>query len=402
MKNIENVRIIDPSTGTDRLGDIYITDDIISDIVFREGPCDPSAPVAAPGLVDVHVHFRDPGLTYKEDIETGALAAKAGGFSHVVMMANTRPVIDSVEILEDVLKRGLDTGIHVHSCGAITKGLSGKELTDMEAMLKAGALGFTDDGIPLLDRDLAKRAMEEVARLGCVLSFHEEDPAYIENNGVNRGRASAHYGIGGSDRMAEISMIERDIALALETGARVHFQHISCRESVELIREGKLRGAHITCEATPHHFSLTEEACIEKGTLAKMNPPLREETDRLAIIEGLRDGTIDVIATDHAPHSKEEKDKPITEAPSGIIGLQSALGLGLNFLVKPGHIPLPRLIELMSTAPAKLYGLDRAPYFAGSIKVGGPADILVFDPNMDYKIRSEDILSKSKNSPFVI
>lgn len=405
MKLIKNVRIIDPSSKTDDYGDILCDEKKIIDIKpeidagVRDSMevIDARGLIAAPGLVDIHVHFRDPGFTYKEDIYTGAKAAKAGGYTTVVMMANTKPVIDNEETLSYVLNKGRETDINVLACCGITKGLKGKELTDMEGLLKAGAVGFTDDGIPLTDENIVRAAMKEAARLDCVLSFHEEDPAYIKNNGINKGMASRYFGIEGSPRIAEISMIERDIELSLETGARVHFQHISAMESVDLIRKGKKRGARITAEATPHHFSLTEEACIRYKGLGKMNPPLRTEEDRLAIIEGLKDGTIDVIATDHAPHSMEEKSKRITECPSGITGLQSALGLGLYYLVKPGHISLMRLMELMSTSPARLYGLN-----AGSLKIGGPADICLFDMERPYLLKREDILSKSANTPFVL
>lgn len=348
----------------------------------------------APGLVDVHVHFRDPGFTYKEDILTGAQAAARGGFTTVVLMANTRPPVDNTETLGYVLEKGKQTGIHVESCGTITKGLAGKELTDMEKLRLAGAAGFTDDGIPMLEEGLVKQAMEEAVRLDVPLSFHEEDPAYIENNGVNRGKASAHYGIGGSDRQAEISLVERDVKLAAETGAKINIQHISTREGVALVREGKKKNPRICAEATPHHFSLTEDAVIAHGTLAKMNPPLREEADRLAIIEGLKDGTIDFIATDHAPHSAEEKAKAITAAPSGIIGLETALALGITNLVRTGKLTLQQLLAKMTCNPARFYGLD-----AGRIVEGAPADLVVFREDEPFVVG--DFASKSDNSPFM-
>ena len=348
----------------------------------------------APGLVDVHVHFRDPGFTHKEDIHTGAAAAARGGFTSVVLMANTKPAVDNVETLAYVLKKGEETGIHVYSCANVTKGLQGKELTDMEALSGLGAAGFTDDGIPLMDEALLREALRRAAKCRKPVSLHEENPALITNNGVNAGKAAAHYGIGGSPREAEISMVERDLRIAMEEEADLSIQHISTKEAVELVRQAKKKNGHIYAEATPHHFTLTEEAMIAHGTLAKMNPPLREEEDRLAIIEGLRDGTIDMIATDHAPHSGQEKAKPLTEAPSGIIGLETALSLGIRELVDKGYLSMMELIGKMSLAPAKLYHLD-----AGYLKEGGPADLVVFDPKKEWEVR--DFASKAVNSPFV-
>ena len=349
-----------------------------------------------PGLVDVHVHFRDPGFTYKEDMETGAGAAAAGGVTSVVLMANTKPPVDNPETLAYVLDKGRETGIRVYTCVNVTKGMKGEELVDVAPLLKQGAVGMTDDGVPLLDENLAREAMKLSAELGVPISFHEEDPTYIENNGINHGAASEHFQIGGSDREAEISLVRRDLALALETGAIINIQHISSKETVELIRRAKFSkgGERIHAEATPHHFTLTEEAAIRCGTMAKMNPPLREEADRLAIIEGIADGTIDIIATDHAPHSEEEKAKPITEAPSGIIGLETALSLANESLVQAGHMDYEQVIRAMSVNPAKLYGLE-----AGFVREGGPADLVVFDPKKTWT--PESFLSKSSNSPFL-
>ncbi|MDO4514339.1 MAG: dihydroorotase [Lachnospiraceae bacterium] len=349
-----------------------------------------------PGLVDVHVHFRDPGFTYKEDMETGAGAATAGGVTSVVLMANTKPPVDNPETLAYVLNKGRETGIRVYTCVNVTKGMKGEELVDVAPLLKLGAVGMTDDGVPLLDENLAREAMKLSAELGVPISFHEEDPAYIENNGINHGAASEHFQIGGSDREAEISLVRRDLALALETGAIINIQHISSKETVELIRRAKFSkgGERIHAEATPHHFTLTEEAAIRCGTMAKMNPPLREEADRLAIIEGIADGTIDIIATDHAPHSEEEKAKPITEAPSGIIGLETALSLANESLVQAGYMDYAQVIRAMSVNPAKLYGLE-----AGFVREGGPADLVVFDPKKTWT--PESFLSKSNNSPFL-
>ncbi len=371
-----------------RAGNRVSADDNFLDEIDLNGQC------VAPGLVDVHVHFRDPGFTHKEDIFTGATAAAKGGFTSVVLMANTKPAVDNAETLRYVLEKGKETGIHVCSCANVTKGIAGKELTDMEMLAGNGAAGFTDDGIPLTDEVLLRAALQRAAKCGKPISLHEENPAFITNNGVNAGKAAAHYGIGGSPREAEISMVERDLRIALEEEADLSIQHISTREVVELVRQAKKRSRHIFAEATPHHFTLTEEAVIKHGTLAKMNPPLREEADRLAVIEGLRDGTIDMIATDHAPHSAEEKQKPLTEAPSGIIGLETALSLGIRELVNKGYLTLMELMEKMSLAPAKLYHLD-----AGYLKEGGPADLVVFDPKKEWVVK--DFASKAANSPFV-
>ena len=401
MLLIKNSYRIDPRSGQEGICDILLRGGKVARIGdagtwedTADAPVyDAHGLIAAPGLVDVHVHFRDPGFTYKEDIESGSRAAARGGFTTVVLMANTKPAVDNAKTLSYVLKKGNGTGIHVESCCSVTEGLKGKKLTDMSELLQAGAAGFTDDGIPLLEEETARQAMRMAAELGAVLSFHEEDPAYITNNGIHAGAASAYYGIGGSPREAEISMVERDIRLALETGAVVNFQHISTKEAVALIREAKKRGTNIHAEATPHHFTLNEEAAIRFGTLAKMNPPLREESDRLAIIEGLRDGSIDLIATDHAPHSSEEKAKPLTEAPSGIIGLETALPLGITSLVEPGHLTMMELLRKMTWNPASLYRFDR-----GYLAEGGPADLVLFDPKQKQVMRR--FASKSSNTPF--
>ena len=349
---------------------------------------------AAPGFVDVHVHFRDPGLTYKEDILTGAEAAAAGGYTTVICMANTKPVVDNPETLSYVLEKGRQTGVHVLSCACVTKDMAGKELTDMEGLREAGAVGFTDDGKPILDAELLKAAFAEAARLDVPVSLHEEDPALIADNGINRGEVSEKLGIGGSPAQAEVSMVERDCRLAEKTGARVNIQHISTAGAVEAVRRSKQRGSHVTAEAAPHHFTLTEDAVLEYGTLAKMNPPLRTREDRLAVIEGLRDGTIDMIATDHAPHSAEEKALPLTEAPSGILGLETAFALGVTQLVKPGYLSLMELMKKMSLNPARLY---RLPY--EGVAVGAPADLVLFDEAEEWTV--ESFHSRSSNSPFL-
>ncbi len=346
-----------------------------------------------PGLVDVHVHFRDPGFTYKEDIISGSEAAARGGVTTVVLMANTKPAVDNKETLQYILEKGKETGIHVETCTTITKGMKGHELVDMEELKASGAKGYTDDGVPIMEEGLVRKAMEMAKALDMPLSFHEEDPAFIQNNGINAGKAAAHFGIGGSRREAEISLVKRDLEIALETGACVNVQHISTKEAVEAVRQAKKRGGDIHAEATPHHIVLNEEAAIKYGTMAKMNPPLREEEDRQEIIRALLDGTIDLIATDHAPHSDEEKAKPITEAPSGIIGLETALSLCFGELVENNGMSMCTLMEKMALNPARMYKLD-----AGYIAEGGPADLCVFNPEADWI--PEDFVSRSKNSPF--
>ena len=407
MMRIKNGLVIDPANGIKRQADVLVKDGKIERILDRDNgdsinnECDvidAAGCIVAPGLVDVHVHFRDPGFTHKEDIETGAKAALKGGFTSVVLMANTKPAVDNEETLRYVLEKGGKTDLNIYTCATVTKGMAGKELTDMETLLKKGAAGFTDDGIPIMDAGLMEQAMAKAAALNVPISLHEENPEYITNNGVNCGKASAHFGIGGSPREAEISLIRRDLEIALKTGAILNIQHISTKEGVALVRQAKKRAAemgksNIHAEVTPHHFSLTEEAVIRFGTLAKMNPPLREEADRQAVVEGLRDGTIDIIATDHAPHSAEEKNTPLTEAPSGIIGLETALSLGITNLVDKGCLSLEALICAMSANPAAMYGLP-----AGTLSEGSAADIVIFDASASQTVGN--FASKSANSPF--
>lgn len=446
MLLIKNGYVMDPKSGRNGIFDILIEDDRIRKIdsfimemdLTEEERRDLHIIYAdnmmiAPGLVDVHVHFRDPGFTYKEDIYTGAKAAAKGGFTTVVLMANTKPTVDNLDTLQYVIAKGQETDIHVLTCASITKGLQGKELTDMEMLKKNGAVGFTDDGIPMMDESIVTAAMKMAKELNVPLSFHEENPNLITNNGINHGKASEYYQIEGSPRAAEIDLIYRDLLLAGELDAPINIQHISSKEGVELVRQKKLemiaknnltlplpkskeemtditdqaafdnsvtqiipmevsQSINIHAEATPHHFSLTEDAVIKHGTMAKMNPPLRTEQDRQAIIHGLKDNTIDIIATDHAPHSMEEKSKPITEAPSGILGLETAFSLGVTNLVKEGHLSYMELLEKMTINPAALYHLD-----CGYLAEGGPADLIIFNEN-NYTVNS--FCSKSDNSPF--
>ncbi len=400
MLVIKNGYVIDPKSGYEGIADITVKDEKIVAIGSEEIPAgaeviDATGLIVAPGLVDVHTHFRDPGFEYKEDICTGAKAAAAGGYTTVIMMCNTKPTIDNEETLAYVLNKGKETGIHVESCGAVSFGLKGEKLTDMEALAKAGAIGFTDDGISLMDEGILREAMLKTAALNMPISLHEEDASMITNNGVNRGKASEHFGIGGSPRDAEISLIERDLQIALETNAIVNVQHISSKEGVELVRKAKaVPSNRVHAEATPHHIALTEEAVIAKGTLAKVNPPIRTEEDRLAIIEGLKDGTIDIIATDHAPHAKEEKDKPLTEAPSGMLGLEAALPLCIEKLVKEAGMTMMEVLDKLTAKPAAMYNIDR-----GELRVDGPADIVIFNPDEKWTVTG--FQSKSQNSPFL-
>lgn len=396
---IKNGYIIDPASGRAEFADLQISDGKIFSIGQHlsvspsEEIIDASGLTIAPGLIDTHVHFRDPGFTYKEDIHTGASASAAGGFTSVICMANTSPVVDSVSVFSGLAAREKEEAIHIYQAAAVSHDLKGTELTDMKALAAAGACGFTDDGIPLKDAAFLLKAMELAAQLNLPISLHEEDPSFIETNGINHGAASDFLGIYGSPSIAEESLVARDCMLALKSGADVVIQHISSGTSVELVRTFKALGAKLHAEATPHHFTLTDEAVIKYGSLAKMNPPLRTEKDRLAIIQGLCDGTIDIIATDHAPHSAEEKSRPIPSAPSGIIGLETSLALGITSLVRPGHLTLNQLLEKMTVNPAHLYHLP-----SGKLEPGAPADLVLFDPN--EKWIPTEYHSKSYNSPF--
>lgn len=418
---IKNGTILSPANGVEQKADLRIVNDVITEIGILEPEkneivIDAASCIVAPGLIDVHVHFRDPGFTYKEDLHTGALSAAAGGFTTVICMANTKPAIDNTETLTQLIERAEQEPVRVRFAAAVSKDLKGKELTDFAALAQAGACGFTDDGIPLLDEKLTAEAMYHAKTLDLPLSFHEEDPTFIEKAGSNRTAPA----------IAEDILVARDCMLALHTGACVNIQHISSANSVALVRTAKALGANVYAEATPHHFSLTEEAVKQYGTYAKMNPPLRTESDRRAIIAGLKDGTIDLIATDHAPHSTEEKKKEVFfSAPSGIIGLETALALGITNLVHTGELTLMQLLRKMTVNPAKLYHMNAdaklhpiishtsvtnaqedasipndhvsaLPY--GMITRGAAADLVIFNP--DEAFTAGHYQSKSENTPF--
>ena len=396
---IKNGFIINPASGEAYKADIHIKDGLIENISENisttedDNVVDACGLTVAPGLIDTHVHFRDPGFTYKETLHTGSLAAAKGGFTSVICMANTSPVVDNTDVLEDILSRSRSESIRIYQAASISRSLKGEEMTDMTALKEAGACGFTDDGIPLKNAAFLYDAMETAKALDVPISLHEEDPAFIKNNGINHGTVSEQLGIYGSPSIAEESLVARDCLLALRSGAHTVIQHISSGRSVELVSMFKALGANLHAEATPHHFTLTDEAVLKYGTLAKMNPPLRKEEDRLAIIRGLTDGTIDLIATDHAPHSREEKERTITAAPSGIIGLETSLALGITSLVRPGHLTLMQLLEKMTVNPADLYHLP-----AGRIEKGAAADLVIFDPDEHWI--PQDYASLSSNSPF--
>lgn len=403
MLLIKNGRCIDGKNKIDKVCDLLIGDGKV--IALEENldawfllenveVIDATGLIVTAGFIDSHVHLREPGFTYKEDILSGSIAAKKGGFTSIFALANTKPVVDCVEVLNGVLNKGNECDIHVYSAAAISKGFQGRELVDMEALKKHGAICFSDDGLPLKDVRFVRDAMTQAKALDCVLSFHEEDPIFIHQAGIHDGEVAQSMGILGASSLAENIMVARDCMLALDTGAKVCIQHISSKEAVALVRLAKGFGAHVVAEATPHHFSLNEEAVGIYGTLAKMNPPLRTLHDQQAIIEGLKDGTIEIIASDHAPHSKEEKERSFINAPSGIIGLETSLSLGIMNLVHKNHLSMMDYLVKMNYNVAKFYGLA-----CGTIEVGATADIVIFDEHEKWTPNS--FVSKSSNSPFL-
>ena len=401
MLLIKNGRVMDPKSGLDQVCDVLVKDTQIVEIapeIKADGAqvLDATGLVVAPGLVDIHVHFREPGQTHKEDIHTGALAAAAGGFTTVVMMANTSPTISDVATLKEVLASAAKEKINIKTVATITKNFNGKDLTDFEALLEAGAVGFSDDGIPLESSKVLKEALETAKKLNTFVCLHEEDPGLNGVLGFNENIAKDHFKICGATGVAEYAMIARDVMIAHATKAHVHIQHLSKEESVKVVEFAQGLGAHVTAEVAPQHFSKTEALLLTKGSNAKMNPPLRLESDRRAVIEGLKSGVITVIATDHAPHHADEKNvEDITKAPSGMTGLETSLSLGLTYLVEAGELTLMELLEKMTCNPAKLYDFE-----AGYLVENGPADITVFDDKADRLI-GPNFASKAANSPFI-
>ncbi|MGT2624124.1 dihydroorotase [Streptococcus thoraltensis] len=397
---IKNGRLIDPKSDFDGVTDILIDGQkiikIAKDIqVDGAKVIDASSKIVAPGLVDIHVHFREPGQTHKEDIHTGALAAAAGGFTTVVMMANTNPTISTVETLAEVLESAANENIHIKTNASATLDFDGQTVTDFENLLKAGAVGISDDGIPLENAGVVRQVFKKAKALDAIVALHEEDPNLNGVLGLNETIAREHFGCGGARGVAEYSMMARDAMIAYEVGNKFHVQHLSKAESVKVVEFVQGLGAKVTAEVSPQHFSKIEALLLEKGANAKMNPPLRLEEDRLAVIEGLKSGVISVIATDHAPHHKDEKNvSDVTKAPSGMTGLETSLSLGLTYLVDAGHLSLSELLAKMTINPAQLYGFD-----AGYVAENGPADLVIFSE--ENRLVTEDFKSKASNSPFV-
>ncbi|MBQ8025199.1 MAG: dihydroorotase [Oscillospiraceae bacterium] len=401
MLLIKNGRIVDPAAGTDRIGDLFVENGKIAPLHRVPGDLPPdrildaSDKIVAPGLVDMHVHFRDPGLTYKEDILTGTDAAAAGGVTTAVCMPNTKPVIDTPETVRYVLDKGAESKINLLTYAAVTRGQLGRELTDMEALYQAGAAAFSDDGVQLQSASLMRQALQNAKVRDLLICSHCEDTDMVQNYAVNEGIISKRLGLPGRPAIAEELMVARDAMLALETGARVHICHVSTAGSVEIIRHYKAKGARLTCETCPQYFTLTEDIVPAKGAMARVNPPLRTAADMEAIIEGLRDGTIDVIATDHAPHSDEEKSRPLPDAPSGMSGLETSLAVTYTRLCLQLDFSVSEILRLMSTAPAKLLGLEK-----GRLAVGDDADLIIFDPAENWTVDTARFHSKGHNTPF--
>ena len=399
-------RVIDPGR-FDGIGDVLIADGRIAAVAAasetggrteaskerRPGVrvVDASGKIVTPGLVDIHVHLREPGYEHKETIESGCRAAVAGGFTAVCCMANTRPVNDSPEVTRFILSQAQKAGLaRVYPVAAVTRGLEGREPCDYRALRLAGAVALSDDGRPLLDSRLLRLALETS---GMTVIGHCEDPYLAAGGVMNEGPVARTLGVAGIPNACESIMVMRDIAVSELTGAPVHIAHVSAAESIRAVREAKARGVRVTAETAPHYFTLTEEAVLRLGAEAKMNPPLRSEQDRRAVREALADGTLDCIATDHAPHTPEEKAAGLEQAPNGIIGLETAFPICME-LVTDGVVTLARLIELLSTRPAQILGLPCG------LPPGAPADVAVFDPEAEFTIEASMFRSRSRNSPF--
>ncbi|MFH1458964.1 MAG: dihydroorotase [Candidatus Omnitrophota bacterium] len=406
---IKNGKIINPKSRNAKTGrsvDILIENNKIKkiDSSINISPAgnleifDAKDLMVIPGLIDMHVHLREPGFEYKETIFSGSQAAVAGGFTSVCPMPNTNPVIDNEACVEFLLKQNKKANlINLFPVGAITKNSQGEHLSDMSDMKDAGVIAFSDDGKSVMNSEVMRRSMEYAQMLDLLIISHCEDILLAGNGVMNEGQMSTKLGLKGIPRIAEINMVARDIEIARYTQVKLHIAHISCAESVELVRCAKKSGVKVTAECTPHHFSLTEDAVDDYDTNTKVNPPLRTLADIKAIIQGLKDGTIDCIATDHAPHADSEKDLDYDHAPFGIIGLETAFGLGMTNLVIPGHLSLAELIEKMSYNPACILKLEHK----GKIEAGFDADITIVDPETKWIVNSANFFSKSKNSPFI-
>ena len=398
---IRKGRLVDPVGGIGGVMDILIEDGKLA--VIGSDLREPEARVidarglnVCAGLVDMHVHLREPGFEYKEDITTGAAAAARGGFTSVACMPNTRPVLDTPEQIEYVLRRaGESCGVRVWPIGAVSRGQKGQSLTDAAALKEAGCVALSDDGVPVQDANLVRDAMIRCKRLGLTILSHCEDADMVRNYAVNEGRVSRALGLPGRPAIAEEIMVMRDAMLAEETGAAVHICHVSTAGSVEIIRQFKKKGVAITCETCPQYFTLTEDEVLEQGSLARVNSPLRTKLDVEAILEGLQDGTIDVIATDHAPHSAEEKAKPLAEAPSGMVGLETALGVTLTALYHTGFMDLSDILKKMTVHPACILRIPR-----GRLSLGGEADFTIFSLDEEWTVEPDQFASKGRNTPF--
>ena len=399
---IKNGRLVFPVTDTVVLQDLLVENGVISLMergLEAEGcdrVIDASGLMVAPGLVDMHVHLRDPGLTYKEDILTGCAAAARGGVTAMACMANTSPAVDCPEQVEYVLNRARQgCGVEVYPIAAVSKGLRGEEPTDAEALKDAGAVALSDDGNNVDNANLMRDVLIRARGLDLPVLCHCEDTTMVAGRAVNEGSVSRQLWLEGRPAIAEEIMVMRDAMLAEETGAHVHICHVSTAKSVDIIRRMKKRGVRLTCETCPQYFTLTEDEVLTQGAMARVNPPLRTRNDVAGIVAGLRDGTIDVIATDHAPHSAEEKARPLTRAPSGMIGLETSLAVTLTQLYHTGKMELPAIIRRMSTNPADILGLPK-----GHMSLGADADLTIFDPDEEWVVDPEQFASRARNTPF--
>ncbi|HLO39716.1 MAG TPA: dihydroorotase [Phycisphaerales bacterium] len=398
-------RVVDPVSGFDQVADIAIAGGVVVAIGpgLARGPADEvidaQGCIVTPGLIDPHVHLREPGHEYKETIATGTAAAAAGGFTTVCCMPNTLPALDTPEILRFVQERSRSTGrARVYPVAAATKGRHGEELAEIGLLDAAGAVAFSDDGDCVPTPGMMQRVLVAVARTGKVFMQHCQEPTLTRGAAMHAGSVSVRLGLGGWPRIAEELIIERDVMLNRSVGCRYHVQHLSSAGSVEIVRRARAAGKPVTAEASPHHLLLTHTACDGYNTLAKVNPPIREQSDVDAVRAGVADGTITVLATDHAPHSHDEKSLPFEEAPMGMVGLETALGLYREALVDSGAITWRRLIELLTIEPARLCGLDALGL--GRLAVGGPADVTVIDTELEWTIDPSAFVGRSRNTPF--